>query len=560
MDVPLTITEASALIAKKRLSPVELTKNCLARIERLNPTLNAFLLVTSERALADARASEARIMKGGAKGPLDGIPIAYKDIFSTAGTVTTGQSALLRDCVPSEDATTVRLLREAGAVLLGKTATWEFAMGGSSFDLPWPPARNPWNTALDPAGSSSGSAAAVAAGLCPGAMGSDTGGSIRGPAAWSGIAGHKPTYGLLSRYGILPLSSSLDHAGPMCWTARDCAHMIGPLAAHDPLDPASADPGPLDFTGGLGGSVQGLRVGVVRHFFERDVETEPEVVAALESAISVLMAGGATIANVTLAPFAEYGAVLSLISRAEAFAFHEHWLRTQPGKYGAYSRRRLMCGAFVEGSDYVNAMRHRARLIAEMADVMRGVDVLVFPTARGTASPLGEDLFVVPPKRQPFFNRVFNVTGGPALSICNGFSREGLPLSLQVAGRPFEDGLVLAVGDLLERELGTRSRRPDLEAAGASAPVAAQQPGGGTEPTMTFEERFKMRGLPTLPAAEMAELEALVEQLDEAAEVLRGPRPLAEESLSVLRLQPTQRTEQKPGQKKGQTLRVPAAQ
>ncbi len=454
-----TIATLAGLIRSKRLSPVELTRSCIARVKALDGQLNSFILLLEEQAMAEARAAEAEIAAGRYRGPLHGIPIGLKDIYNTAGIATTGHSALFRDHVPAEDATTVRLLRDAGAIMLGKLSTWEFAIGGSSFDLPWPPARNPWNTALDTSGSSSGSGAAVAAGLVPGAMGSDTGGSIRGPAAWCGIAGHKPTYGLLSRRGILPLSFSLDHAGPMCWTAEDCALMMQVLAAHDPADAASADPGPIDFAAGMGGGVAGLRVGVVRHFYERDVSSEPDVLAAMEATLGELQAAGATLTDVTLAPFSDYNAVANMISRSESYAVHENDLQTRPHLYGEYGRRRLMSGALIRSVDYVNAQRRRARMVAEAAAVMRDVDVLVFPTARKTAGVLGEDSMV---GQQPFLNRAFNVLGGPALSVCNGYSAAGMPLSFQIAGRPFEDDLVLRAGDAVERMMGTRDRRPDL--------------------------------------------------------------------------------------------------
>ncbi len=454
----MTIAQASQAIRARTLSPVELTQAFLARIKALDGQLNSHLLVTEDSALASARQAEAEIMAGNWKGRLHGIPIGLKDIYNTAGVATTGHSALFRDHVPTEDAFTVRLLRDAGAVFTGKLSTWEFAIGGTSFDLPWPPARNPWDLALDPSGSSSGSGAAVAAGLCMGAMGTDTGGSIRGPAAWCGIAGLKPTYGLLSRRGILPLSFSLDHAGPMCWTSEDCALMMDVLARHDPLDAACANVGTPDFAGSLGGGISGLRVGVVRHFFETDLRTDPETIAALDTTLMVMREMGASVTDVTLSPFGVYADAGSLISRTEAFAFHQDWLRKTPEKYGAYGRQRLMAGAFIAAADYVNAQRQRARLVAEMAAVMRTVDVVVFPTARSPARPIGEDSMVS--GFQPFFNRAFNVTGNPALSICNGFSATGLPLSLQIGGRPFEDALVLKVGDALERALGTRDRRP----------------------------------------------------------------------------------------------------
>ncbi|HYZ64432.1 MAG TPA: amidase, partial [Acetobacteraceae bacterium] len=269
MQTP-TIAEAARQIAARTLSPVELTQHCLDRIAAEDGTLHSFLLVTADRALADARAAEARVMKGEARGKLDGIPIAHKDIYGTAGIRTTGHSKLLQDWVPEVDATTVRKLAEAGTVMLGKLATHEFAMGGPSFDLPWPPARNPWDPDHFTSGSSSGTGAAIAAGLILGGTGSDTGGSIRGPAALCGIAGIKPTYGLCSRFGVLPLSYSLDHTGPMAWTVEDCALLLQAMAGHDPNDPASADRPVPDFAAGLGRDAKGMRIGVIRNWHETD--------------------------------------------------------------------------------------------------------------------------------------------------------------------------------------------------------------------------------------------------------------------------------------------------
>jgi aspartyl-tRNA(Asn)/glutamyl-tRNA(Gln) amidotransferase subunit A len=456
----LTLAQASSQIRARTLSPVELTQAFLARVKQYDGALNSHLLVLEEQALADAKKAESEIASGHWRGRLHGIPIGLKDIYNTAGVRTTGHSALFKDHVPSEDAFTVALLRQAGAVITSKLATWEFAIGGSSFDLPWPPARNPWDIALDPSGSSSGSAAAVAAGFCLGAMGSDTGGSIRGPAAWCGIAGHKPTYGLLSRRGILPLSFSLDHAGPMCWTSEDCALMMQVLACHDPQDAGSASVPAVDYAAGLGKSLSGLRVGVVRHFFETDLLTDPETIAALETSVLALRDMGAIVGDVRISSFGTYADCGSLISRSEAYAIHQHWLRITPELYGAFGRHRLMAGAFILAADYINAQRERTRLVAELAETMKTVDVLIFPTARCPARPIGEDSMAS--GFQPFFNRAFNVTGSPALSICNGFSQTGLPLALQIGGRPFEDALVLQVGDALERALGTRSRRPAL--------------------------------------------------------------------------------------------------
>ncbi len=468
----LTISEASALIRSGKLSPVELTRHFLDRIKRLDGELNAFILVMEAAALADASRAEREIAAGGWKGPLHGIPIGLKDIYNTAGIATTGHSALYRDHVPAEDATTVRKLREAGAVVLGKLSTWEFAIGGTSFDLPWPPARNPWDLSRDPSGSSSGSGAGVAAGLMMGAMGTDTGGSIRGPAAWCGIAGLKPTYGLVSRRGILPLSFSLDHGGPMCWTSEDCAIMMQALAGHDPQDPGSADYPVGDFTAGIGSGIAGLRVGVVRHFYEHDMPAEPEVIAATEASLQALTGLGARLRDVTLSSFQTYSGIGSIISRSEAFSLHQDTVTRTPELYGSFGRQRLMAGGFVAASDYINAQRHRSRLIAEVAAVMQDVDVLVLPTAKEPALPIGLDNMTR--GGGSFYNRAFNVTGSPALSVCNGFTASGLPLALQIVGRPFEDALVLKVGDAVERAMETRARRPEFALEAVAAQEAAQ--------------------------------------------------------------------------------------
>ena len=463
----LTIAQASAMLRAGTLSPVDLTRAFIDRVKTLDPKLNSFILLLEEHALADARKAEAEIKAGGWKGPLHGIPIGLKDIYNTAGITTTGHSALFKDHVPAEDATTVRLLRRAGAVILGKLSTHEFATGGPSFDLPWPPARNPWNLDHMPGGSSSGSGAAVAAGLCAGAMGTDTGGSIRWPAAMCGIAGHKPTYGLVSRRGILPLSFSLDHGGPMCWTAEDCALMMQVLAGHDPLDPGSADVAVPDFAGALGGGISGMRIGVPRHLFETDLPSTPEVIAAFDESLRVLTSLGATVREITLSPMQDYSDICSLISRSESYAVHERYLTKTPELYGELGRRRLMAGAMVRASDYINALRKRAVLIAEMAAAFETIDIVAMPGWHSPAPTFGEA--AVP--RGPILTQVFNVTGSPALSLCNGFSGTGLPLSLQLAGRPFEDHIVLKTGDAFEKAAGFRSVRP---AFGAAMELAAE--------------------------------------------------------------------------------------
>jgi aspartyl-tRNA(Asn)/glutamyl-tRNA(Gln) amidotransferase subunit A len=464
----LTIADAAQLIRARKLSPVELTEACIDRVRALDGSLHAFIRLLADSALAEAKVAEAEIAAGRWKGPLHGIPIGLKDIYNTAGIATTGHSALFRDHVPDADATTVRLLRAAGAIVLGKLSTMEFAIGGPSFDLPWPPARNPWDLERQPGGSSSGSGVAIATGLCIGAMGTDTGGSIRNPAAWCGIAGIKPTYGRVSRHGILPLSFTMDHGGPMCWTSEDCALMMQVLSGHDPLDPGSADEAVPDFAAAIGAGISGLRIGVIRHFFERDLAPAAETGAALEAALPVLQKLGATVQDVTLSPLQVFGDVGTLISRAEAYALHERYLTTTPELYGASGRGRLMAGAFVRGADYVNALRHRTRLVAEIAEAMREVDVLIVPTVTDVAPKFENDPSLT---FGASYTRPFNVTGNPALSVCNGFSAAGLPLSMQIVGRPFEDHVALQVGDAFEKATGFRSVRP----AFATGPALAAQ-------------------------------------------------------------------------------------
>jgi len=320
----LPVAAAAALIAAKQLSPVELTRAYLDRIELLNGTLHAYVRVLHDEALAAARAAEAEIMAGRYRGPLHGIPIGLKDIYDTAGVATEGGSKLCLGRTPTKDATVTRLLKEAGAVLLGKLTTWEFAIGGTAFDTPFPPARNPWNIEHDPAGSSSGSGAAVAAGLCAMAMGSDTGGSIRWPAAWCGLAGLKPTYGRVSRAGIMPLSFSLDHAGPLTWTVEDAAIALQAIAGHDPSDPASANHPIPDYRAALVASdLKGVRLGVARAMFERDCVASEEMLAAFNKSVDVLRELGASIVDIELPPLALHNATAFLIARGEGFAIHE---------------------------------------------------------------------------------------------------------------------------------------------------------------------------------------------------------------------------------------------
>jgi aspartyl-tRNA(Asn)/glutamyl-tRNA(Gln) amidotransferase subunit A len=457
-----TIAEAARLIERKELSPIELTSALIARAEALDPQLNAYLLMTAERARDQARRAEREIMAGAYRGPMHGIPFGLKDIYATAGIRTTGHSRTCIDTVPTNDATTVSRLYDAGAILTGKLATHEFAHGGPSFDLPWPPARNPWNREHFTGGSSSGSAAAVAAGFVPAALGSDTGGSIRGPAALCGIVGLKPTYGLVSRYGVYANSYSFDHAGPMTWTVEDCAIVLQAIAGHDPNDPASAARPVPDYRAALNSDIRGLRIGVVRHLHEDDCAVTAEVRTALEEAFAVFRSLGATLGEARLRPAQDYYDVKVTIAESELLAVHEHALRARPDDFGEDFLGRVLPAVLIGSRDYVQAQRERRRMLAEMAPVYADFDVLVTATAGAPAPRLGA-WRTIEFWRRPSLTTPFNVTGGPALAQCIGFSSTGLPLSMQIAGRPFDDATVLRVAHAYERATPWRSRRPQLD-------------------------------------------------------------------------------------------------
>ena len=461
----LTITEASALIARRALSPVELTRAFLARIEAIDPQLNAYLLVTAEQAMDQARAAEAEIMAGNYRGPMHGIPYALKDIYCTKGIRTTSHSRTRADYVPDFDATTVAKLHAAGAVLLGKLSTHEFAHGGPSFDLPWPPARNPWNREHFTGGSSSGSGAAVAAGLAMAALGSDTGGSIRNPAALCGLVGLKPTYGLVSRSGVYTNSFSYDTSGPMTWTAGDCAILLGIIAGHDPKDPASARRAVPDYRATLNGGVKGLRIGVLRHLYEEDVPSPAAAKTALESALDVFRTLGASIEDARIRPAMEYYDVKIVGAESELYAVHEPVLRARLADFGEDFLGRSLGALLFSASDYVQASRERRAMIAEMAPLYEKYDLLV-TLSPGPAGRLdGHETINF--WRGASLTTPFNVLGGPALAQCIGFTPDGLPLSMQIVGRPFDEATVLRAAEAYEAATPWRARRPVLDAHAA---------------------------------------------------------------------------------------------
>jgi aspartyl-tRNA(Asn)/glutamyl-tRNA(Gln) amidotransferase subunit A len=384
-----------------------------------------------------------------------------KDIYCTAGIHTTSHSRTRADYVPDFDATTVVKLRQAGAVLLGKLATHEFAHGGPSLDLPWPPARNPWNREHFTGGSSSGSGASVAAGLAMGALGSDTGGSIRNPAALCGLAGLKPTYGLVSRFGVYTNSFSYDHAGPMTWSIEDCAIMLQAIAGHDPKDPASADWPVPDYRAALSGSIKGLRIGVLRHLFEQDAPIAPVAKAALEAALDVLRGLGATLEETRIRPAQVYHDVKITGAESELYAVHEPALRTRLGEFGEDFLGRTLGALLISAADYVQASRWRRVLVTEMASLYQRYDVLI--TAGPGPAPRLDSWRTINFWQRPSLTNPFNVLGGPALAQCIGFTDDGLPLSMQIVGRPFDDATVLRVADAYERATSWRARRPALE-------------------------------------------------------------------------------------------------
>jgi aspartyl-tRNA(Asn)/glutamyl-tRNA(Gln) amidotransferase subunit A len=457
----LSAAEAARAFAARSLSPVEYLSALLERIDALNPKLHAVIRLDADAAMAAARAAEAEIMAGRIRGPLHGVPVGVKDIIDVAGLPTTCHSKILLDNVAKADAVVIQKLRQAGAIPIGKLATHEFAIGGPSHDLPFPAARNPWNVDHHPGGSSSGSGSGVAAGLFPVALGTDTGGSVRNPASACGIVGLKPTYGLVSRRGVFPLSFTLDHVGPLTRTVADNALMLDAMAGHDPEDPGSAATQARHFGRMLGRGVRDLRVGFVRHFHETDMPAHPEVTAALEDVARVLQVEGAAVRPVSLPNLNEFSGINRVILCSEAWSIHAPWLRERPGDYGRLSRRRLMPGAFMSAGDYVGAQRRRAQLIAAVEDALREYDVLLCASSMDPASNILDEAETS--RTYPRQARTpFNVTGHPALAMMAGLSDAGLPLSVQFVGRYFDDATVLRVAAAYERATHWANRKPPI--------------------------------------------------------------------------------------------------
>ncbi len=458
----LSIRQAGELIQRGELSPVELARACLDRIQATDDRLHSFILLLADEALAQARIAEAEILRGAYKGPMHGIPFALKDLYDTAGVRTTSGSQVDIDRVPSEDATTTARLKEAGGILLGKLAMHEFALGGPDWTTPFEPARNPWNLDHITGGSSSGSGSSVASGQSMGALGSCTGGSIRGPASLCGIVGLKPTYGRVSRFGVVTLSWSQDHAGPMTRTVEDTAFMLQAIAGHDPRDPTSSRAPVPDYSRSLREDIRGVRIGLPRHyFFDDDPGVNREVVARVEQAVSVLEELGAHVEEVTLPSLDYVRAANSVIMVSEAFAYHEPNLKTRPQEFGQIVRGRFRIGGLMSASDYLQAQRVRTWARRDFAEVMKTVDFLVTPTMTQPA-PAFEGYDPISTARGKSFTAPFNVTGLPAISVPCGFTEDGLPIGMQIAGKPFDEPGVIQAAYTYQQYAGWHEVKPTI--------------------------------------------------------------------------------------------------
>jgi aspartyl-tRNA(Asn)/glutamyl-tRNA(Gln) amidotransferase subunit A len=464
----LNLNEASQLLRSKKASPVELTRECLTRIQQLNPKLNAFITVTTDSALAEARQAEEEIQRGDWRGPLHGIPIALKDLLDTAGVRTTAGSELFKDRIATQDAEIVRRLKAAGAVFLGKLNLHEFAYGGSSAISYFAPVRNPWDLDHCPGGSSGGSAAAVAAHLCYGAIGSDTGGSIRQPAGYCGIVGLKPTYGRVSTRGVIPLAWSLDHLGPMTRTAVDAALMLQIIAGYDAQDTTSIDVPVPDYAATMATPTSSLRLGILRDYFFDGLN--PEIQAAMEAALSVLKT--ITRTQRDLAPLAtdsRYSSMMDpyvAILRAEAYAYHKEYVSKTPELYQAQTLKRIQAGADITASAYIQARRQLEQVRRSVSRVFETVDLLITPTTCVPPFAIADlsDPNTLRDKELLMLRntRPFNMLGLPTVSVPCGFTRANLPIGMQITGPSGGEATVLRLAYAYEQATEWHKRKPNL--------------------------------------------------------------------------------------------------
>ena len=466
MGDPVTSQSIAALgqaLRDGRVTSMALTEATLANVAAVDDQIDSFITVTADRALADAARADKDFKDQVDHGPMQGIPYGLKDIYDTAGIRTTCHSKLRLEHVPSADSVCAVKLNAAGGVLIGKLATHEFAFGGPSFDLPFPPARNPWNPKHGPGGSSSGSGAAVAAGLLRTALGSDTGGSIRGPAAYCGIVGMKPTYGRVSRRGVFPLSYTLDHCGPLSKTVEDAAISLQCIAGYDPHDPASARVPVPDFRAALEAGVKDLKIGLLSSFYRDTEGTSDEVVSALEEAKKVFADLGADVEDVTgVSPYRDYNNCGRLILLAEAYAIHEQDLQTRPLDYGQLTMERITLGGYLTAADLMQAQRQRRELSEEVNSGLFGKYDILLAASSLTPAPLIDAPQKSFPINQPMQTLPFNVTGNPAMSIPIGFSQSGLPLSMQVVGKYFDETTVFRAARAYEKATDWHARVPEV--------------------------------------------------------------------------------------------------
>lgn len=459
----LDIAAVAHDISTRSLSPVALTEMVLDRIARIDPKLLSYVTVLKDDAISSARLAEKEIADGNYRGALHGVPIAIKDIYDTKGVRTTACSKVRENYIPAEDSTVVRKFREAGAVILGKVTTHEFAYGFDSR-----PTKNAWNLNHIPSGSSGGSGAAIAAGLCFAATGSDTGGSIRAPAAANGITGIKPTYGRVSKAGVAVLSWSLDHAGPMARTVRDLAILLGVMAGPDPLDPHTKDIAVPNYAAGLSGDIRGVRLGLPNNYFFDDVE--PFVEQAIRTAIADLEALGAKAVPISIPDLDGVLDCMLAIAMSEAATYHQQTMRATPELFSDETRQLLETGELTLATTYINAQRSRLAIKNAFKQAMRDVDVLVTPTQPTTALKIGqitsrigareESVFAVSAR----FCAPFNISGLPAISVPCGFSPEGMPIGLQIIGKPFDEETVLRIADAFERSTQWHLKHPAIAA------------------------------------------------------------------------------------------------
>ncbi len=465
MDIPLTIKDAAAALRAQEITSVQLTEALLGKIRALNPTLGAFITVTEDVARAAAAEADAKFAAGIDAGPLQGIPFAAKDIIATKDAPTTANGLILDPAWgDGYDATVITKLRETGMVLLGKLVLNEFAIGMPDPDKPFPMPQNPWDLERSASGSSSGTGIAISAGLALGGLGTDTGGSTRGPSSFNGHTGMKQTFGRVSKFGCVPLGYSLDHINPMARSAYDCALMLQVMAGFDAKDPTTVDVAVPDYAAALSGDPRGMRIGLPMKYFFDHPDLDPEVRTAVLAAVKELEAAGAIIKEVDLPYGGEAKDANQIIMYGEAFAYHRPDLGSRYDVYGRYTAEVLTRGALIGASDYVQAQRFRSFFKAKVAEVMADLDVLITPTSPAPAPKRSE----MSPEKQlagPSFTGQWNLTGLPAMAVPVGFSSNRLPLSMQIVGKPFAEATVFKLGDAYQRLTDWHLAVPPIAAA-----------------------------------------------------------------------------------------------